>query len=254
MRLHHEVIGRGPDLVLLHGWGVHSGVWSTVLPRLAATNRVHLVDLPGHGRSPGAASWDLEWLADRLLNLMPAGSAWLGWSLGGLVALLAALRSSDRIGRLILLGATPRFVSGPGWTHAMAPELLEGFASSLQRDYRPTITRFLTLQLGDSAAERAALRELRAEVFRFGDPDPDSLRAGLAILRDTDLRDDLRRVPVPATIIHGGRDRLVPVAAGNYLASSLPRAEHHVFPFAGHAPFLSDPEAFVRLCREASRG
>lgn len=253
MRLHHEVTGRGPDLLLLHGWGLHGGVWSEVLPGLAAAYRVHIIDLPGHGRSPGTARWDLAALADRLLELAPAGSLWLGWSLGGLVALAAALRCAERVRRLILVGATPRFVSAADWSCAVAPALLEEFAASLARDHRATIERFLSLQLGQGEPERAALRRLRAEVFRFGEPEPAALRAGLDLLRCTDLRAELARIAVPATIIHGGRDRLAPPAAGAFLARRLPRAAFHPLAFAGHAPFLSEPETFVRLCREAER-
>lgn len=253
MRLHHEATGRGPDLLLLHGWGLHGGVWSTVLRELAAAHRVHVIDLPGHGRSPGGASWDLPTLVDGLLERMPARSTWLGWSLGGLIALSAAARRPDRVARLVLVGATPRFVSGPEWPCALASDVLDDFASSLQRDYRSTVLRFLSLQLGDGPAERTALRRLRGELFRFGEPDRAALRAALDLLRTTDLRSDLPRIEVPTTIIQGGRDRLVPPAAGACLAHMLPRATQHTFPLAGHAPFLSEPGAFVRLCRETSR-
>ena len=51
MSLHVEYEGAGPDLVLLHGWAMHSGIWRDVRERLARHFRLHLVDLPGHGRS-----------------------------------------------------------------------------------------------------------------------------------------------------------------------------------------------------------
>lgn len=183
---------------------------------------------------------------------MPAASTWLGWSLGGLVALAAAIRS-DRIARLILVAATPRFVTAPDWPCGIAPEVLTEFATALERDYGSTITRFLSLQAGDGPEERSVLRRLRAEVARYGEPDRAALRSGLAVLRHTDLREALARVACPATVIHGGRDRLVPPGAATRLARMLPRASAHVLAAAGHAPFLTAPEAFVRLCREAHR-
>lgn len=251
MHLHHEVTGQGPDLVLLHGWGLHGGIWSTVLARLADAYRVHVVDLPGHGRSPGGP-WDLEVLAEELLDAMPAASTWLGWSLGGLVALAAASRS-DRLAHLILVAATPRFVSAPDWPCGIAPEVLAEFATALERDYGSTITRFLSLQAGDGPEQRSILRRLRAEATRYGEPDRAALRSGLAALRHTDLRDALAHVGCPATVIQGGHDRLVPSDAATRLARMLPRASAHVLASAGHAPFLSAPETFVRLCREARR-
>lgn len=254
MYLHHEVAGRGPDLLLLHGWGLHGGVWSPLLPALVDRFRVHVVDLPGHGRSTASGLWELPALADRLLDLVPARSLWIGWSLGALVALTGARRRPDRVGGLILVGATPRFVSDPTWPCAVASEVLEAFAASLERDCRSTINRFLSLQLGTGEAERAVLRRLRAEAFRFGEPDSAALRVGLDVLRKTDLRAELPRIETPARIVQGERDRLAPPAAGAYLARNLRCAGHHRFLRAGHAPFLSNPEAFVQLCREAAHG
>jgi len=49
--LHVETFGSGPDLVLLHGWGMHGGVWGDFALRLAERYRVHVIDLPGHGFS-----------------------------------------------------------------------------------------------------------------------------------------------------------------------------------------------------------
>src|SRR5690606_2848134 len=46
-----ETHGAGPDLVLVHGWGLHGGLFGPLVPLLAERRRVHVVDLPGHGRS-----------------------------------------------------------------------------------------------------------------------------------------------------------------------------------------------------------
>ncbi len=240
-------------MLLIHGWGLHGGAWSAVPAALARTHRVHVVDLPGHGRSAGDGSWDLPTLADWLLDVVPPRSTWVGWSLGGFVALAAARRRPEGVGRLVLVGTTPRFVRGPDWPCGVAPEVLDEFASTLERDYRATMTRFLSLHLGEGAAERAALRRLRAEVFRYGEPGMAALRSGLDILKAADLRADLPAIEVPTRVVQGGCDRLAPPAAGAYLVRMLPRAEQYSFALAGHAPFLSEPEAFARLCREASR-
>ena len=51
MALHIEIVGDGPPLVLLHGWGLHGGVFAPLVDRLSDRFRMHLVDLPGHGYS-----------------------------------------------------------------------------------------------------------------------------------------------------------------------------------------------------------
>ncbi|MDE2197215.1 MAG: alpha/beta fold hydrolase, partial [Gammaproteobacteria bacterium] len=51
MAIYTQTVGRGPDLVLVHGWGVHGGIWDTLLPALVQHYRITCVDLPGHGYS-----------------------------------------------------------------------------------------------------------------------------------------------------------------------------------------------------------
>ena len=71
MKLHVETTGSGPDLVLLHGWGLHSGAWDDVLPRLAASATVHTVDLPGHGHSAEFPAGPFDAAADAIAAVLP---------------------------------------------------------------------------------------------------------------------------------------------------------------------------------------
>ena len=90
MSLHVEVVGEGPPLVLIHGWGLHGGVFATLVERLSGEFQFHLVDLPGHGGSRASTTpLTLAACVPEILALTPP-AAWLGWSLGGLFALHAA--------------------------------------------------------------------------------------------------------------------------------------------------------------------
>ena len=100
MSWHVETSGSGPDLVLLHGWGLHSGAWAEVLPMLAARFRVHAFDLPGHGHSADVEAGPFDEATDRLAAQVPVGATVCGWSLGGLVAQALACRHPDRVSRL----------------------------------------------------------------------------------------------------------------------------------------------------------
>lgn len=243
MSLHHETRGQGPAIVLLHGWGLHAGLFATLAERLAGSCRVTLVDLPGHGRSQDMpATYTLDILSDILAPLAERPAVWLGWSLGGLVAMNLALRHAGRVRGLALVGATPRFVQAADWPQGMAPEVLAQFVADLERDYRATLNRFLSLQTGGDAQARAQLKTLRAGLFAHGEPQSQALQAGLGLLRDTDLRARIAAIAAPALVIHGSRDRLVPVAAGDWLAARLPRARALRIDGAGHAPFLSHPD------------
>jgi pimeloyl-[acyl-carrier protein] methyl ester esterase len=250
MTLYTESSGSGPDLVLVHGWGLHGGVWDTLAPLLEPDFRVTRVDLPGHGRSAWHDPDGLDGLARAVLESVPERAAWLGWSLGGLVAAGAALASPARIERLVLVAATPSFVCRPGWPAAMAPGLLEDFAQDLRRDYLRTLQRFLALQVRGSDAADGVLRELRARLLQHGQPAPEALLAGLDILRATDLRARYPEIACPVLLLMGARDTLVPAAAARPAAGLLPDARVELIDGAGHAPFLARPAAVAGLVRD----
>jgi pimeloyl-[acyl-carrier protein] methyl ester esterase len=246
MTLYMQASGDGPDLVLLHGWGLHGGVWDTLVPLLEPAFRVSRVDLPGHGRSAWQEPDGLEGMARAVLECVPERAAWLGWSLGGLVAARAALAAPERIERLVMIAATPSFVRRPDWSSAMAPEVLEAFADDLRRDYRRTLQRFLALQVPGSDAAEVVLRELRARLLQRGQPSPEALRAGLEILRTADLRGCLAEIACPVLFLMGGRDTLVPAAAAEQAAARMPNARVEVVAGAGHAPFLATPATVAK--------
>ena len=251
MKLWHETSGDGPDLVLVHGWGLHADVWEPVLDELQQCFRVTRVDLPGHGRSrevpvgEGLAEWAAEVLA-----VTPAKAVWLGWSLGGMVATRAALDAPDRVERLIAVATTPRFVTDHDWPHAMAPDTLAGFAAELRNDFRGTVQQFLALQVQGDPQGRQLLRGLRESVFRHGEPHHRVLEQGLAVLGNADLRSELPGISQPVRVISGRLDRLTHPEAGRAMAESIPGADYHCLQRTAHAPFLSDPEHFLELIHD----
>lgn len=240
--LHVEVLGRGPAVVLLHGWGMNGGVWKNVAAGLTDRFQLYLVDLPGFGYSGEIARTSLGGWASAVRAVVPPDAAWVGWSLGGMVAMAAAARSAPA--GLVLVGATPRFVQDDDWPDAVAPEILDNFAGQLQSDYRSTLLRFLALQAKGSDRAREEVRELRERVFARGEPRPSALAAGLRLLRESDLRDRLESIAAPALLIHGARDTLAPLPGARRTAQALRRARLESVPGAGHAPFISHPDDF----------
>ncbi|MFP4132077.1 MAG: pimeloyl-ACP methyl ester esterase BioH [Thiohalospira sp.] len=242
--------GSGPDWALIHGWGLHGGIWTETAEALAADRRVTTVDLPGHGASRGPVPTTLRGAAAEVAASLPERMTLVGWSLGGLVALRLALDLPERVAALKLVAATPRFVTGADWPHATPPATLHDFASDLAEDYRGTLLRFLALQARGSATAREDVRRLRERVFEHGEPDHEALARGLEWLAGSDLRPELADLAVPVHFIGGERDNLVPAAALEEAAGIAPRGRVTILPGAGHAPFLSHPEAF----REALDG
>lgn len=239
MKLSIETSGQGIDLVLIHGWAMHGGIFAPLTRRLRGRFRLHLVDLPGHGHSRDyrAGSLDPRRLAQAIAAATPP-AIWLGWSLGGLVALQAALDLPGQVNGLVEIASSPRFVRAADWPHAVPATIFREFGSALVTGFRPAIERFLALETLGSAHAQEELRELRQHVFERGEPSEPALQEGLALLDQCDFRGRLGELDMPGLWIAGRRDRIVPPDAMRWAADQCAQGTYLELS-AGHAPFLS---------------
>jgi len=237
-----ETRGTGPALVLVHGWAMHGGVFAPLVDALARVRTLHVVDLPGHGRSaqPGARL-DLDDSASELLERIGPAD-WLGWSLGGLVALAAAGLAPERVRSLALFATNPRFVSSPEWEHGVPHEVFAQFGAELAQDYARTIDRFIALECIGSDCARNDMRTLQRQLYDHGIPSREALESGLHILDRCDMRGALSSLPMPALWLAGARDRLVPWQAMAWAAAQMRDARFVSIAGGGHAPFIGRPE------------
>lgn len=241
MTLAYRRRGHGPNIALVHGWGLGGAVFDGLAAALADDFCVTTVNLPGYeGSHHIPANWTLETLASQVLELFSSPLIWIGWSLGAMIGLAAARVARANISKMVLIGATPRFTAAPDWPHGMSPERLAAFAGDLEHNCRATLQTFVALQTASTAQVRDLVRQLRADLLAVRLPSSAALRAGLALLRDTDLRATIASIEVPTLLIHGDKDRLVPLSAATYLAARLPRGRLVTVVDSGHAPFLSD--------------
>ena len=240
-----DVVGRGPNLTMLHGWGLNGAVWDGIRESLAEHYTLHIVDLPGHGHSRGIATTTLTAMTDAVATAIPGHSHLLGWSLGGLVAQDLARRYAERIDKLMLVATTPCFLQCDNWQHALLPAVLADFGARLSDNYAATIKRFLALQVLNQPNARASVTVLQNAVTSRGSTDHAALKTGLEILRTTDLRGQIADVAQPALVLHGDHDALTPEPVGRWLTATLPNARYVMMPHAAHAPFLSHRDAFL---------
>jgi pimeloyl-[acyl-carrier protein] methyl ester esterase len=240
-----EIIGQGQPLVMIHGWGMHSGVWQPLIKRLSAKYMLYLVDLPGHGNSRPIEPYHLHAIAEEVAQVIPGVSDVVGWSFGGLVAQRIALNQPDRFRRIVLMSTTPCFVNKYGWDNGIDPTDFENFADNVNRDYKATMLKFLTLQCMQSSDRRATIKQLRQSFETRPTPTQSTLGRALHVMLDSDLRDEIVRIRKPTLLLHGDRDTLAPVQAAHWMMQHLPTGFLRVISGAAHAPFLSHQEQFI---------
>ncbi len=251
MSLHIHTQGQGPHLVFLHGWGLHGDVWEDIAAQLATDYTVSLVDLPGHGRSKLLNSdFSLQSLAKQLAQAFPKSAIWVGWSLGGLIALQIAHQYPKQVKALVMVASTPQFVRSDAWPHAVPAEVFEQFANELQADYKATLNRFIAIQAMGNRDAKAEVRKLRERLFRHGEPNVDALQGGLRILQQSQLQQELATLHCPTKIILGQRDSLAATRAGKTLAQQHDHVDVSVIQGAAHSPFVSHPEQFLATFKE----
>ena len=248
-----EEEGQGPRVSMLHGWGMNLRVFDPLRARLARCRSVRLVDLPGHGASPWPGQWSEATQQQALAAALLPAETLLGWSLGGQIALSIALALQGTPlapRRLVLVATTPRFLAAEDWSAGLTRATLQQFAQSLEQDPAGTIADFLGLQVRGSQQAADTELQLRAALEAHGGAQLPALRAELTLLAMTDLRAQLAAVPLPTLVIGGRNDRVTPPAALEALAQGLPQARLLLLPRAGHAPFLSHPDAVAQAVME----
>lgn len=247
--VYSETLGQGKDVVLLHGWGLHSGIWQSFVEGLAKQYRVHMLDLPGHGYSHDCqVSFNLESVCECIENYITSINkpvVLLGWSLGGLIALSIVLRKEVNIEKLVLLASTPCFVKNEKWSSGMQPQVFNDFAGSLQQDYKKTLQRFVALQTRGSDEAASMLRELRKKLFSRGEPDANALMQSLAVLQQTDLSEQMKDVMTPVMLLNGDRDTFVSQQSIACMESGFSNVTSIKIEKCGHAPFISHADVCI---------
>ncbi len=232
----HGPVG-GRPLVLVHGAGGTHLHWPAPVRRLPDTS-VFALDLPGHGRSEGAASARIPEMAEAVLALLDhlrlPQAVVGGHSMGGAIALSLALAHPQRVAGLVLVGSGARLRVGPA--------ILDGLA----RDYPATVALVIEMAFGPAAP--ADLKRLAQA--RMLEVDPPVLRGDWDACNLFDVRDRLGEITAPALVITGQADTLTPEKHARFLAEHLLQAELVLLPGAGHMVMLEQPAAVAAAIRQ----
>ena len=225
--LWHKTIGKGPNLVLLHGWGFSSDIFQNLIETYKKSYCITVIDLPGHGRSDdvdgGLESWSEE-----LIQFIPNKSILLGWSLGGLLSIYIATRI--QLEHLILVAATPSLVNHENWKFGINSEIFHQFAINLKNDNTKTLKRFVGLQSKD----KSQILEIYEAIQKYPTTDK-ALNIGLDILLNSDLQELYKKIEIPKSAVLGSLDTLVPDEIKDWYKDN--KTQTYLLR-SGHLPFL----------------
>ncbi|WP_454789633.1 alpha/beta fold hydrolase [Mycolicibacterium lutetiense] len=253
-----SVPGNGTPVVLLHGYADSADTWRAVLTRLEAVGRrAFAVDLPGFGRAgrrqPGPLLPQFDAFADAILA--ESGPALLvGNSLGAATAVRAATRNPEKVHGLVALDdplnarhwlarvARSRDVPVRVWNgvgRIPVPRVAVRWVA------KQGVARVLYGTRATPAdpvvvAHWTAICDSQASVAALG-------RYAFQYARETAGGHRDVRVGCPTVVVHGARDRIIPVKASQILHQQIPGSELVVLSRSGHCPQLDDPEAVARL-------
>jgi malonyl-CoA O-methyltransferase len=235
--------GAQQELVLLHGWGSNRDIWRPLLVALRPWANITLVDLPGCDPAIQTdAELELAELLSAIMDSAPAQAAYVGWSLGGQLAVELATRFPERVLAVATLCSNPKFVAARDWP-GMETASFAKFRAAVIADPRAGLKRFNSLQVGGS---RALLRQLQKSDTTQISAD---ISSGLDWLQALDQRDSLPTLLAPQLHLLAECDTLVPTGVEQALKALLrhtPSAQVTILPGASHAAPLDSPECVGR--------
>ena len=234
IKLHYEVHGSGPVLILTHGYSSTSAMWEGQIDALSKHHRLVLWDMRGHGQSdypddPSAYS-EAHTVADiaALLDEVGARRAIVGGlSLGGYMSLAFYRTHPGRVSALLIID------TGPGFKKDDA-------RAAWNRRAHDTGDRFEREGL---AVLTSASRERSTVSHRDASGLAHAAR-GMLTQRDARVIESLPDIKVPALVVVGADDAPF-LAASDYMAAKIPGARKLVIPAAGHAVNIDQPQAFI---------
>lgn len=245
-----EAVGDGPAVVLLHSFLCSGAMWRNQVGPLSAHNRVINIDCRGHGASSRVSRaislYDMVEDVLAVLDFLAIDRAVLaGLSIGGMIALRAALRAPHRLSALIL--ADTDAGSERPWRR-LKYGALGGFVRLF--GIRPMLPQIARQMFGRTARRRQ--QDLVAEwVGRFAQIDiPSALWAIRALNRRDDLFPRLAEIQVPTLVLVGAEDQSLPPDRSRQLARALPRSRLVEIPEAGHLSSLEQPAAVTSAMLE----
>ncbi|KAM0937784.1 putative alpha/beta hydrolase-1, strigolactone esterase D14 family [Dioscorea sansibarensis] len=255
--LNVRVVGNGDRfLVLSHGFGTDQSAWQRILPFLTRDYKVILYDLVCAGSvNPDYFNFDryttLDPFVDDLLAILDAlrihRCAFIGHSFSAMIGILASIRRPELFSKLILVGASPRFLNDADYHGGFERDEIQRVLAAMKANYEAWAMGFAPLAVGSDVP--AAVREFSRTLFNMR---PDISLFVSSTVFDIDLRGVLGLVRTPCVIVQTARDVSVPMSVAAYLRDHLGgRSTVEILPTEGHLPHLSAPQLLGPVLRRS---
>ena len=243
--------GRGEPLLMIHGWGVNSEIWVSLVDELKLFASVYLIDLPGMGGSSSISPYTLDNIAKEIKANVPIKKFnILGWSLGGQVAMSLAIRMPEFVEKLILMSTTPCFVEKKDWPYGVNKQFFSNFELETKQNLNNTLLKFFLIQTRDINDSKNVMRFLKNTFIEIRDDNKSSMQSALNVLKETDLRNEVQKIDKPTLIIVGDKDRLTSLKASIWLYEKIKGATLKEIKGANHMPFISHRETMTESVKK----
>jgi sigma-B regulation protein RsbQ len=244
----------GPAMLFAHGYGCDKNMWRFVAPAFEDEYRVILFDHVGAGGSDPAAydgerHASLAGYADDVVAICDEldlrDAIFVGHSVSAMIGVLAARAAPGRIGRLVLVGPSPRYIDDDDYRGGFAREDIDELLDSLASNFLGWSSTMAPVIVGN--ADRPELgEELTASFCRM---DPEIAERFARVTFESDNRADLAAVDVPTLVLQCRDDALAPREVGAYVHRAIPGSTYVELDATGHCPNLSAPRETIEAIR-----
>jgi sigma-B regulation protein RsbQ len=241
---------RGRPLLFAHGFGCDQAMWRYVAPAFEDRYRTVLFDHVGAGHSDlsaydGERYATLHGYSRDVVEICEAldvrDVVFVGHSVSSMIGVLAAAAAPDRIGALVLIGPSPRYIDDTDYSGGFTAEDIEGLLTSLDSNYLGWSSAMAPVIMGNP--DRPELGAELTESFCRTDPEIQKRFARVTFLSDN--RGDLATVRVPTLVLQCTDDAIAPETVGEYVHRRIDGSRLVRLRATGHCPNLSAPQETV---------
>lgn len=234
-----------PTIFCLHGWASSAQVFKPLADLFTEHFHIVAVDLPGFGESPiGDVNTDyqLDNLMQSILDVAPEKAIWLGWSLGGMLAIQAAARAPQRVEKVLTLCSNAKFIAEKQWKNGVPSPLYNGFMQEIA-DVKTTLRRFAALTVvGEQKGMLQSLKWLQQHTQNQNTPS-DVLKASLELLALIDNRKLYSLITQPCLHMLATDDAIVPNKVSQDFNTLNPMHMTSFVPNGSHASLVTQPQS-----------